>query len=351
MDNALIRGMDLRNIDTFLNQIMGGNTVSADDLITEIMQGNIDTIKALLIQYVRDVCVGNLTQCREIFLGIFLLGIFALLLHGVSDLFANEKITIFSHYFIFLFVSLILMKCFLRSYEQCLSFLDEMKSFCGVLMPAMCMVMGISGGPVTAAAYYELQLLFLFIVENIMAAFVMPMVQFICVLYVLNQLPEGNRFGGMIALMRKLVIFMTRSAIFAAVSGSLLQAGIMPAVDGVQSRVILKTVSFIPGLGDYAMAITETVLRGAVLVKNSIGIVGIFILFVMCFRPAVTTLMLGFVVRLASAVLQISGEKKFTSHVWKMADCFFLLSRVQLFASGMFFIAIAVATLGMNALY
>ena len=266
-------------------------------------------------------------------------------------MFANEKITIFSNYFIFLFVSLILMKCFLRSYEQCLSFLDEMKSFCGVLMPAMCMVMGISGGPVTAAAYYELQLFFLFIVENIMAAFVMPMVQFICVLYVLNQLPEGNRFGGMIALMRKLVIFMTRSAIFAAVSGSLLQAGIMPAVDGVQSRVILKTVSFIPGLGDYAMAITETVLRGAVLVKNSIGIVGIFILFVMCFRPAVTTLMLGFVVRLASAVLQISGEKKFTSHVWKMADCFFLLSRVQLFSSGMFFIAIAVATLGMNALY
>lgn len=351
MDNALIRGMDLRNIDTFLNRIMGGNTVSADDLITEIMQGNMDTIKALLIQYVRDVCVGNLTQCREIFLGIFLLGIFALLLHGLSDLFANEKITIFSNYFIFLFVSLILMKCFLRSYEQCLSFLDEMKSFCGVLMPAMCMVMGISGGPVTAAAYYELQLFFLFIVENIMAAFVMPMVQFICVLYVLNQLPEGNRFGGMIALMRKLVIFMTRSAIFAAVSGSLLQAGIMPAVDGVQSRVILKTVSFIPGLGDYAMAITETVLRGAVLVKNSIGIVGIFILFVMCFRPAVTTLMLGFVVRLASAVLQISGEKKFTSHVWKMADCFFLLSRVQLFASGMFFIAIAVTTLGMNALY
>ncbi len=351
MNNALIDGIDLQNIDTFLNQILGGQVVSADDLITEIMQGNLDSLKTLFLQYVRDVCIGNLTQCKEIFLGIFLLGIFALLLHGLSDLFTNGKIAVFSNYFIFLFVSLILMKCFLRSYEQCLAFLDEMKSFCGILMPAMCMVMGISGGPVTAAAYYELQLFFLFIVENIMAAFVMPMVQLICVLYVLNQLPEGNRFGGIIALLRKLVIFLTRSAIFAAVSGSLLQAGIMPAVDGVQSRVILKAVSFIPGLGDYATAITETVLRGAILVKNSIGIFGIFILFIMCFKPAVTTLMLGFVVRLASAVLQISGEKKFTSHVWKMADCFFLLSRVQLFASGMFFIAIAVATLGMNTLH
>ena len=39
MNNALIDGIELQNIDTFLNQILGGQVVSADDLIAEIMQG------------------------------------------------------------------------------------------------------------------------------------------------------------------------------------------------------------------------------------------------------------------------------------------------------------------------
>lgn len=349
MTDTFVEGMDFTNIDHFLDQIFGHQFISFEDLLEELMHGDLDSIKEISLQYFKDVFFGNLEQCKSLFLGIFLLGIFALLLHGLSDLFSDKKISIFSSYFIFLFVSLILMKCFLRSYEQCLTFLEEMKSFCAILMPSLCMVLGISGGPVTAAAYYEFQLLLLFVIENVMTIFVMPMARLVCVLYVLNQLPEGNRFGGVIALLKKIIIFLTRSAIFAAIGGSMLQAGLMPAIDGVQSKLIIKTVSLIPGLGDYATTITETVLRGVILVKNSIGFIGIFILFIMCFKPAVTTLMYGFVVRLASAILQISGEKKFTAHVWKMADCFFLLSRIQLFSSGMFFIAIAVATLGMNS--
>lgn len=349
MGNALTQEMDFRNIDSFLNEIFGNQVVSFEDLLVEMMNGDFQTFQALFYQYLKDVVWGNFEQCKSLFLGIFLLGIFTLLLNGLADLFSDGRIAFFASYFIFLFASLILMKCFMRAYNQCLAFLSEMKSFCGIIMPSMCMVMGISGGPITATAYYELQIFLVFVIENIMTVIVMPMVQMICTLYVLNQLPEGNRFGGMISLLKKGVMFMTRSAIFAALGASLLQASLMPAIDGTQSRLILKTVSLIPGLGDYATAIAETVLRGAILVKNSVGFIGIFILFIMCFKPAVTTLMYGLVIRLASAILQISGEKKFTAHVWKMADCFFLLSRVQFFSSGMFFIAIAVATLGMNS--
>lgn len=348
MEKPWTEGMDFKNIDSFLNVIFQNQKVSFEDLIVETMEGNFESLQSLFFQYMKEVLLGNLEQCKTLFLGIFLLGIFALLLNGLADLLEDNKIAFFSGYFIFLFVSLILLKCFMGAYDNCISFLSEMKSFCGMIMPTMCMVLGISGGPITATAYYELQIFLIFIIENIMTAIVMPMVCFICILHVLNQLPEANRFGGMISLLKKIVIFMTRSVVFATLGAGFLQAGLMPAIDGAKSRFLLKTVSLIPGLGDYATAITETVLRGAVLVKNSIGIVGIIILGIMCFKPAVTTLMYGLVIRLASSILQISGEKKFTAHVWKMADCFFLLSRVQFFASGMFFIAIAVATLGMN---
>lgn len=350
----LIGTMDFRSLNQLLNELFGKHNVTFEDLLDELMQGNLNSFKELFFQYAKDVVCSDFLQCKNLFLGIFFLGIFALLLNGMSDLLsaqsgASGRLAYFSGYFIFLFASIILMKTFMISYRECLTFMSEMKSFCGLLMPALCMVLGIAGGPVTATAFYEFQLFLIFIIENVMTLLVMPMVQLVCVLHVLNQLPDGNRFGGIISLLKRSVVFLTRSAIFASIAGSLLQAGLMPEIDGTRSKLLIKTVSLIPGLGDYATAITETILRGSILVKNSIGFIGIFILFMMCFKPAIATLMYGFVTRAASAILQISGEKKYTAHVWKMADCFFLLTRVQLFCGGMFFVSIAVAILGMNA--
>lgn len=344
MEEKLLAALDFGDLNGFLDSILYGKSITVEELLKELTSGDFSSFIKLLGEYVHQVFLGNLEQCRDLFLGIMLLGIFAIVLSSMSDLFSNSQIAMFSRYFVFMFVSLLLLKCFVASYESAKSLLEEMESFTGALMPVFCIALGMSNGTVTAVAHYELQLFLLFLVQKILISILLPLVQVYCILHVMNQLPEGNRFGGIMALIKKIIVFVTKASLFASIGGSMMQAAIMPSVDGLRNQLFIKTVSLFPGLGDYADAIGEMVLQGASLIKNSIGMIGIFLLILMCIKPVLVTLMYGCVIRLASALLQLSGEKKFTGHIWKMADSFFLLARIQFFGGGIFFVSIAVAT-------
>lgn len=346
METELLGVMNFKELEAFLNSFFYDNRVSVEQLLEELIGGDFSSFLNLLKQYLFDAVTGNLSQCRGLFLGILLLGIFAIILSGMSDLFSSSQLALFSRYFVFMFVSLLLLKCFAESYENAKALLTEMEEFVGVLMPVFCIALGMANGTITAAAHYELQLLLLFLIQKLMLTILLPLVQVYCILHVMNELPEGNRFSGVLALMKKAILFATKASLFVSIGGSMLQAALLPAVDGLKNQMLVKTVSLFPGFGDYAQAISEMILRGAYLVKNSVGVVGIFLLILMCLRPVVITLMYGCVIRLVSAILQISGEKKFTAHIWNMADSFFLLARIQLFGGGLFFVSIAVATLG-----
>ncbi len=343
MEEKLLDFFNFDELNGFLGGIVNSNRIGVEDLLEELVTGDFSSFRELLGKYIHEFFFGNLEQCRELFLGIMLLGIFAIALGSMSDLFKSSQIAMFSRYFVFMFVSLLLLKCFVNSYESAKLLLEEMEDFIGVLMPVFCIALGMANGTVTAAAHYELQFILLFLVEKVMIGILLPLVQVYCILHVMNQLPEGNRFGGILSLIRKVIMFVTKGSLFVSIGGSLFQAALMPAIDGLKNKMLLKTISLFPGLGDYAGAIGEMVLQGASLIKNSVGIIGVFILILMCIRPVLITLMYGAVIRLASALLQISGEKRFTGHIWKMADSFFMLARVQFFGGGIFFVSIVVA--------
>ena len=343
MEEELLTYMDFSQVDQWLDSIFKSGSVNASDLIEGLMKGDFKDLIALLADYVQEVLLGNLQQCKQVFLTILFLGILAILLNGLSDLFRNSKMEVFAGYFVYMFSSLVLLKCLGIAYENAMAFLTEMEQMIGVLMPAFCITMGMANGPVTAAAFYELQLFLLLIIERVLVAVLLPLVQINGILHVLNRLTDGKRFDGVLKILKKCILFTTKVSLFVALVGSMLQAALLPLVDNMQSRLLSKTVSLFPGMGDYADVITKLLIQGASLIKGCVGILGLFVLAILCLRPVLITLMYGCVIRLASAILQVSGEKKFTEHVWEMADSFFLLARIQLFGSGMFFVAITVA--------
>jgi stage III sporulation protein AE len=344
MEEKLLTVMDFGELNGFLDTILNGETIRLEDLLEEIMSGDFSSFTGMLEKYLRQVFVGNLEQCRDLFLAVMLFGIFAIILSSLSELFSNNRIALFSRYFVFLMISLLLLKSFAVTYEMARTLLEEMGDFIGALMPVFCIALGLANGSVTAAGHYELQLLLLLLVQKVLLAILLPLVQLYCMLHVMDQLQENSRFGGVLSFVKKFILFTTKASLFASIGGSILQTAIMPAVDGMKNQVLLKTVSLFPGLGDYANVIGEFILQGALLIKNSVGVIGILILILLCMKPVVVTCMYGTIIRCASALLQLSGEKKMTGHIWKMADSFFLLARIQLFGGGIFFVSIAAAT-------
>lgn len=73
MTDTFVEGMDFTNIDHFLNQIFGHQFISFEDLLEELMHGDLASIKEISLRYFYDIIFGNLEQCKSLFLGIFCL--------------------------------------------------------------------------------------------------------------------------------------------------------------------------------------------------------------------------------------------------------------------------------------
>ena len=124
----------------------------------------------------------------------------------------------------------------------------------------------------------------------------------------------------------------------------MLQAMVSPVLDSLQSSVMKKAVSAIPGIGGLTEGMFEMVVGSAVLVKNSIGLYITIVLILLCCAPLVKLLLLSGVVKLGAALMGIISDQRMTSCADRVGSGNLMLLKLALSSVGMFVIQIAVIT-------
>ena len=140
--------------------------------------------------------------------------------------------------------------------------------------------------------------------------FVLPLILFSTILSVISHLSDQFKATGLANMLRSVAIwtigiFMT---IFLAV---LSIQGVTSAVaDGIGLRTA-KFVSsnFIPVVGKMLTDVTDTAVNASVLLKNSVGTVGLVILLLLITFPAIKIFLIALLYKLASVILQPIGDK------------------------------------------
>ena len=178
MLEKMLSSFNWGNLDQYIDGMFTTSSASVEDLIAQILSGNFSEFFRLLKESFIYAVTDDIVQCKNLFLAIILIGILAILMNGISDLFASKQVATFANYFIFLISALVLLKAFSASYVQARQVMDDTYSFIKILMPAFCMAMGMSSGTITATAYYELQLFLLFILEKILHIMMLPPLYF-----------------------------------------------------------------------------------------------------------------------------------------------------------------------------
>lgn len=345
MTEKLLEEMDFSEWNQTLNQLFGSHSIDVDQMISNLLCGDLKAFWSLVKEGIEGAFTQNLVLGRNVFLAILFLGIMAAVLNLVSNMIENRQAVLFSEYFNFLLVTMVFLKSFETSSLLAQKTLESIGDFVKVLMPSFCIAMGIGSGTITAVAYYELQFFLLWMLERVMLCLFFPILKIYVMLSVFNELSDGNRMEGIISMIKKVLLWVTRVSLFVSLGGSLIQAAILPSVDQINNLFVQKTISLIPGIGNFAETFSQLFLSGGVLLKNSIGVVGILILLLIVLKPVVGTLLVGCGMKAATAIVQLAGGKKLCQHMWKMADAFFLLVRVQLFGCGIFMLSILIANI------
>ena len=335
---------DLSVLDNLLRDLLPGRSTDSLDFIEDVLKGNWALDPALFWRYIAGTITGVFDDWRRLFVSVLVLFILVALVSNLMSALKNEGAAKAAKTF-FIVCQLVVL---INAFHEVLGIVEEamtrMIEFLKLMIPAYMICIAAAGSGLTALIFYKLLLGFLCLIEGIVAASLTTVVEGYVMLGVVESVWGEERFKGLMDLIKKGLQWVLKMMIVVMSGSSILQVIITPVVDKTNNAVIQKTAGAIPGIGDVIESVSSVTLASAIAVKNSLGVLILVALILLIAAPVIKSFMILLIIRVSGALGSICGEKQMMKCVEYISEAGFMLLRILITVTTLFFVTIAAVT-------
>lgn len=332
----------LDELDAGMKTLFPESKVSLSIFLEMLWEGDVLEALEYLVSGSITGMAEQLVGMKNILVWLLVLGLVSALLNHFVGIFDKRQIADLSFYYIYLLFSAVLLKCFVQAAQTAESAIENIILFVKLMVPTYMLAVGISTGTTTASGYSQLLVLIIFGVEHILLGLVLPLIYCFIILSVVNCIWAEEKLALFMELVEKAVGWILKAAMGAVTGISVFQAIISPMVDSVKKTALQKTLSVIPGVGDVADGAVELVAGTAVVIKNSVGLLLMLLLLILCAVPLFKIFLTALLFKGAAAFMGVIGDKRITACANRTGDGGMLLFRTAGTAMLLFMITLAV---------
>ena len=284
----------------------------------------------------------DLMEYRMLLFQILTLTLAFSFLHHFMYLFENDQVSRMCFYLYFLVLMTLLMKSYLLTHDLLRQVLEQQVNFMNALLPAFCMTMVFASAQTTAAVFYQLSLLVIYLVERVMLTFVVPGIHIFVALAMLDHMTERRLISRLVRLLKKFLIWSMRILLAGVTGMNVIETMIAPSMDNLKKLSVTRTLGMIPGLGNTAEAVSNMFLGSALVIKNGIGAAALVILALICLVPFLKLAVITLFFKAAGALIQPIADVRVCGCISSMGEGTGLLLRALTTGMLLFMITIAV---------
>jgi len=335
---------DLKMLDSFIEDLLPNQNMDSMDFIEDVLKGNWALEPTLLWDYITEAIANVMDSWKTLFISIMVLFILAALVGNLMSAFGNQGMAKAARTFFILCQLIVLINAFhdvLAIVEEALA---RMLEFLKLILPAYMICIAAAGSGLTALIFYKLLIGFLCLIEGIVAASLTPIVESYMVLGVVESIWGEERFKGIMDLIKKAVQWVLKTMVVVLSGSSILQIIITPVIDKANNAVFYKTAGAIPGIGDIVESVSSVTFAAAIAVKNSLGVLILVVLLLLIAAPALKSFIILITIKISAALGGICGERQMTKCVEYISDAGFMLLRILITVTTLFFVTIAAVT-------
>lgn len=305
------------------------------------------TIKDLLLQQGESLTFSNAVKGLLQFLfheivvngrllgSIIIITVFAMILQTMQTAFERNTVSTVAYAVAYLVIIILAMNSFSVAVEYAKEAISEMMHFMLALVPLILALLASMGSFASAALFHP----FIVFMVNISGTFIytviFPLLFFSAVLGIVSTLTTEYKLTQMSRLLRNISISLLGIFLTVFLGVVSVQGATTAVSDGVTLRTAkFITGNFVPVIGGMFSDAADTVLGASLLVKNAVGLVGVFLLLMICAFPALKILSLALIYNFSSALLQPLGDSP-------IIECLSIIGR------SLIYIFAALATVGL----
>lgn len=168
---------DLDMVDHLLKELLPQKSVSSMSFMEDVLKGNWVLEPDLFWQYLKDAMMGMVADWKSLFVSILVLFIAAAVVGGFMQAFQNDGAAHAARTFFVLCELLVLVDAFRDVLAIVNETMERMLEFLKIMLPAYMICIAAAGSGLTALIFYKLLLGFLCLIEGIIAASLVPIVE------------------------------------------------------------------------------------------------------------------------------------------------------------------------------
>lgn len=339
---SIWQDFELGELETGIQTLFPEYNISLNTLLGILMDGDIMGAFTYLIQGGMEGIAAQFGGLKNLLVWLLILGVVSALLTHFAEIFDRHQIADLSFYYVYLLFSVVLLKCFAQVVEIGKGAIEGIVLFVRLLMPTYLVAVGAATGTTTVNAYSQLLVLIIYGVENILLGCVIPLIYCFMLLTIVNSIWVEEKLTLIIELIEKAVGWILKAALGVVTGVSVFQSVLTPVIDSAKKTALQKTISVIPGIGNAADGVVELVTGSAMVIKNSIGIILLILLLILCAAPLMKIFLTVLLLKGVAAFMGVVSDKRITGCANRVGNAIMLLLQTVGTAMLLFLITIAV---------
>lgn len=279
----------------------------------------------------------------QILVTIVLLSVFSMILETLQTAFERKQVSKIAYSICYMVILVLAINSFHVAISYATQAITGMIDFMMAMVPLLFTLLASMGNIATVSVAHPLVVFMVHTVGTVVHTVVFPLLFFSAVLHIVSSLSETYKLTQLANLLRTTAMALL-GILLTVFLGVISVRGIAGSVaDGVTLRTAkYLTGNFIPVVGKVFADATDTVISASLLVKNSIGLVGVIILLFLCAFPAIKILTLALIYNISAAVMQPLGNSPIITTLDTIGKSMIYVFAALAAVGMMFFLAITI---------
>lgn len=337
----MMRELDFSDLEDYLGENEVTEDITFSELVQGLVKGEISLDGEELWEKIVSVLWGELSKSKSLLLQVFLLAVCCSFLHNFSDIFRNTYIADMCFLFLYMELIMLLLRSFSIMHQLVTDTLRQLVDFMNMLIPIFCMVLSVGMANLSAAGFYELAFLVIYLVQWMMLMVLVPAVQIYVVMQFINHFMPGEKLQRMCELLEDGVRWCLKFMVAVVVSLNVIQSMVAPAIDRLKVSSVSKTLQMIPGIGNATGALSEMLLGAGMVMRNSVGVAGIVVLTMILSVPVIKLCLLSVMYKITAAVTEPISDKRISGSIQGIYTGSVLMQKIIFTAVTLFVITLA----------
>ncbi|SDQ51362.1 stage III sporulation protein AE [Virgibacillus salinus] len=280
---------------------------------------------------------------------LLMLTLFSMVLQTMHAAFEESTVSKIAYFVVYIVLIFLALNSFYLAVSYAKEAIDTMSGFMIALLPLVLSIMATLGNVITVSFFQPIVIFLINLSGVLVSKFILPLLFLSALLLIVSSLNDNYKVTHLANLFKTVGLGALGMFLTVFVGVMSVQGASTAITDGVAMKTTkFVTGNFIPVVGRTLTDAADTILSASLLLKNSIGIVGVLIIVLIAVFPALKIFAIALIYKLAAAVLQPIGDGPIITSLNTISNYIVYILACLLAVTLMFFLAIVILVAASN---